>query len=146
MSPRRRAPVPDPQPDPDRPSWVLRLPFTRPLSLNEIVGANRWAARAKTKPWKTAAWALARQQRIPQLERFTVVLHHAPRVPGEGVRDVGNYEGTLKPCVDGLVLARVAVDDNLLRYRPSDPVVYPATGEPGRLWLVVIDLSGDATP
>jgi hypothetical protein len=146
----RRTPAPPVVPGPGtdvngRRTWTLLLPFTVPLSLNRVIGKNRWTARDLTQPWKDAAWALAKNARIPPLERFTVVLHHAPRRAGEGVRDYGNYEGTLKPLVDGLVLAKVAVDDNLNRYLPTDPVVHEPTGEPGRVWLVVVDL-GDTTP
>jgi hypothetical protein len=123
-----------------RRTWTLMLPFTTPLSLNKLIGANRYAACKQLLTWERAGWALATQHRIPRLEAFTVVLHHAPRVYGEGVRDYGNYEGSIKPLVDGLVLAKVAVDDNITRYQPTQPVVHPPTGEPGRLWLVVVDL------
>ena len=119
-------------------TWTLTLPFNRPLSLND---RGHWARRAKeTNAWRDTAWALARSARLPRLDTFTVVLHYAPRTKGR--RDVDNLVISLKHVVDGLVVAGVCEDDDSTRYRLSSPIIHPATGEPGRLWVDVIDLGG----
>lgn len=130
---------------PELRSWTLALPFTAPLSANHLRGLHWGAARRLINPWRDSAIVLARKARIPRLERFTVVLHFAPRKAGQGVRDLDNCSAMLKPLVDGLIKAKVSVDDNAHHYTPTAPVIHPPTGEPGRLWLVVVDLTGPAT-
>jgi hypothetical protein len=118
--------------------WTIALPFTQPLSLNDRLS---WQKRHRlTAPWKDAATNLARHHKIPRLDRFTVVLHWAPRL--ERIRDPENLTATLKVCVDGLVRAGVADGDDPRYYAPCAPIIHDATGEPSRLWLVVTDLSG----
>lgn len=122
--------------------WTLTLPFTRPLTMN--TRHTHWAReRAATAAWRDAAIALARRDHIPPMDRFTAVLHYAPR--HERRRDVDNLMPSLKHLVDGLVRAGVCQDDDHTRYTLTSPVIHPATGEPGRLWLVVIELAGTAT-
>jgi hypothetical protein len=101
------------------------------------------------KVWKDTAARMARAKNLPgtplggpQLAAFTVVLHYAPKTGGGP--DLANCEGCLKPLVDGLVQAGLAADDSKDYYHPSSPIIHPATGEPGRLWLDVIDLGGTA--
>ena len=124
-------------PEPAQPrTWTLRLPFNKPLSLND---RGHWARRAKeTNAWRDATWAIAKNARIPRLEAFTVVMHYAPRTAGR--RDVDNLVLALKHCVDGIVLAGVCIDDDHTRYHLSSPVIHPSTGEPGRIWLDVIEV------
>ena len=130
-------------PEPTQPrTWTLRLPFRTPLSLNQLYRMHWRKRAAETRAWKDTAIVLARQQRIPTLERFTVVLHYAPT--RNNAPDLDNLTGSTKPLVDGLVIARVAADDTEDHYRPSSPIIHPSTGEPGRLWLDVIDLGGTA--
>lgn len=119
-------------------SWTLTLPFNRPATLN---GRQHWRAKAvETRAWRDAGYYLARKAQVPLLERFTVVLHYAPRTNRR--RDVDNLVGSLKPLVDGLVAAGVAADDDHSRYTLTSPVIHDATGEPGRMWAVVVDLGG----
>lgn len=116
--------------------WTLRLPFRTPLSLND---RGHWSTTYRVKKaWKDTAIVLARAQKIPRLERFTVVLHYAPRA--RRLRDLDNLVASTKPLVDGLVIAGVCDGDDADRYVPTNPVLEPATGEPGRLWLVVREL------
>lgn len=117
--------------------WTLTLPFTKPLSLNDRTGSwQRWYRL--TKPWKDTAIVLARKHRIPPLAHFTARLEYAPRL--KRVRDAQNLEAVLKPLVDGLVAHGVAPGDDPRYYTPTTPVIHEATGEPGRLWLVVREL------
>lgn len=117
--------------------WSLPLAFTRPLSLNDRMG---WREKhGITKGWRAHAKSRARAARIPQLERFTAVLHYQPK--SNRRRDTDNLVASLKPLVDGLRDAGVCVDDDTRHYTMTEPVIHGAVkGEPGRLWLVVIDL------
>lgn len=122
---------------PEPRSWTLTLPFTKPLSLNDRTASwQRWYRL--TKPWRDTAIVLARKHRLPPLEHFTVVLHYAPRL--HRTRDAPNLEAVVKPLVDGLVKAGIAPGDDPRYYTPTTPEIHPATGEPGRLWLVVKEL------
>lgn len=129
----------------ERREWSLPLAFTKPLNLNDrpsiSVGAMH-ARRREVKAWRKHAADLALAAGIPRLERFTAVLHYQPR--DNRKRDTHNLIRALKPLVDGLVDAGVCVDDDTEHYRGTEPVIHSArTREPGRLWLVVIDLSDE---
>lgn len=117
--------------------WSLPLAFTKPLSLNDRMG---WQQKhGLTKRWRAHAKTLARAAEIPTLDRFTAVLHYQPR--DNRRRDTDNLVAALKPLVDGLRDAHVCVDDDTKHYTLTEPVIHPARkGEPGRLWLVVVDL------
>lgn len=120
--------------------WTLTLPFTKPLSLNDRMG---WQQRYRlTKPWFDAGMVLARKHRIPLLPHFTAVLEYAPRE--KRVRDPENLTPTLKALVDGMVKHGVAPGDDPRYYTPTPAVIHDATGEPGRLWLVVKELPAPA--
>lgn len=126
-----------------RRQWTLHLAFTKPLNMNDrpsiSVGAMH-ARRREVKAWREHARHLAAG--IPRVERFTAVLHYQPR--DNRRRDTHNLSRALKPLVDGLVDAGVCVDDDTVHYRGTEPVIHPARkGEPGRLWLVVIDLGDE---
>lgn len=125
--------------------WRLDLAFTKPLNLNDSPSISRGgmhARRREVKAWREHAAHLAKAQRIPLLERFGVVLHYQPR--DNRKRDTHNLARALKPLVDGLVDAGVCVDDDTTHYRGAEPVIHPARkGEPGRLWLIVTDLSDE---
>lgn len=118
--------------------WTLPLPFATPLSLNDRM---HWAVKAKhVKAWRGVACDLARRERIPTLDRMTAVLHYRPR--DNRARDVDNLVASLKPLVDGLRDAHVVTDDDTTHYLLTSPAIHPARkGEPGRLWLVVIDIT-----
>jgi crossover junction endodeoxyribonuclease RusA len=120
--------------------WVLPIALTKPLSLNDRM---HWQQkRHLTKRWRDHAHGLAVAAGIPLLERFTAILHYQPR--DNRRRDTDNLVATLKPLVDGLRDAHVAVDDDTTHYRLSEPVIHPARkGEPARMWLTVIDLSDE---
>jgi crossover junction endodeoxyribonuclease RusA len=120
--------------------WTLPLAFTKPLSLNDRM---HWQVKRKhTAAWRGHARDLAVAAGIPILERFTAVLHYQPR--DNRRRDVDNLVASLKPLVDGLRDAHVAVDDDTAHYRMSAPEIHAARkGEPGRMWLVVRDLSDE---
>lgn len=124
------------------PEWSLPLAFTKPLNMNDqpsiSIGAMH-ARRKEVKAWRQHACDLARAHHVPRLERFTAVLHYQPR--DNRRRDTHNLGRALKPLVDGLIDAGVCIDDDTKHYAGTEPVIHDARkGEPGRLWLVVIDL------
>jgi hypothetical protein len=121
--------------------WEFPLPFVTLMSLNDR--DSRWKRARLTKAWRDAAHVLARRERIPEMDRWTVVLHFAPRVTRD--RDLDNLAPTLKACADGVRDATGCRDDQN-HYTPTNPVVHPATKEPNRIWLVVIDLGTTSTP
>lgn len=123
--------------------WSLPLAFTKPpLSLNDSDPMTRGARFAKAKLVKDVrnhAKQLAKAAGIPQLERFAAVLHYQPR--DNRRRDSLNLMATVKPLIDGLVDAHVCSDDDRTRCSSPEPVIHDAKrGEPGRMWLVVVDL------
>lgn len=119
-------------------SWTLDLPYTAvPLSLNGQHGQHFARAR-KVKQVRAHAAFLARQAKIPSLPRCRIELHYAPRDSRR--RDALNLVATLKPIEDGLVDAGVVPDDTAEFVEPTMPVIDPATGKAGRLYVVVREL------
>lgn len=116
--------------------WVLELPFTKPLSLNDRM--NHWAKAKAVKEWREAAHWLARSARIPACRVVRVELHYVPR--DDRRRDPDNLVAAFKPLVDGLVDAGVVPDDTDEFVRREWPAIHPK-GKPrangNRFWLVV---------
>ena len=117
--------------------WTIPLPYVKPpLTLNSRL---HWANHARiTEALVGVGIVYTRKLRIPPLEKFTAVLHYEPStIRG---RDADNLAPTVKPVVDGMCRAN-RIQDTADHYIPAAPVIHPATGKPGRLWLVVVDLS-----
>jgi crossover junction endodeoxyribonuclease RusA len=126
--------------------WTLNLAYTKPpMSLNDSPPASRGGRIALSKrkaSIRQHAADVARRAGIPRLERFSAVLHYQPR--DNRSRDAMNLYGTHKHLVDGLVEAGVCLDDDDAHFKDEAPVIHPARkGEPGRMWLVVRDLSDE---
>ena len=119
-------------------TWTLTLPAGMQL-LNANDRDAHWGRRKKLTDSlrQTAAW-LARQQRIPLLERAHVLAVYQP--PDKRKRDPGNWYPSYKACIDGIV-----TDAGIL---PGDDAKYldgpdPRLGEPypgGRIVLVITEL------
>lgn len=119
--------------------WLLELPFTAALSLNDRM--NHWVKAKKVREWREAACWLARAAKIPQCERVRVELHYMPAQ--ERRRDPDNLVASMKPIVDGLVDAGVVVDDTAAFVERCWPVIHAKGPEvkPGsRFWVVVTRL------
>lgn len=119
--------------------WVLELPFTSPLSLNDRMHWSDKAAR--TRLWRDAAHVLARAQRIPRCGRISAQLMYTPRDARR--RDALNLVASLKACEDGLVDAGVIVDDDAAHHTSVMPVITakgPVRPSGNRLWLVITEL------
>lgn len=123
--------------------WVLNLAFPKPpLSLNDsptMSRGARMARSAKVKSVRQHGKDLATSAGIPPLARFAATLHYQPR--DNRARDSLNLYATVKPLVDGLIDAGICADDDRNRCSTPEPVIHDAKkGEPGRMWLVVVDL------
>lgn len=90
--------------------WRLPLPFTQVLcNLNRARGRH-WAVEQRDKDTLiTAAWAVAKQYRVPPLDRATVELEFRPGT--NRAQDADNMGLMLKHLIDGLRQAGVFPDD-----------------------------------
>lgn len=95
------------------------MPLTKPLNLNH---REHWAVKAK-KVKQVRQWTalLAKQAKVPPLNKITVELHYCPR--DKRRRDPLNLVALLKPIEDGLVDAKVIPDDNPLHLEPIMPKI-----------------------
>lgn len=112
----------------------------------ELLNANdrsgHWGRRQRlTDALRVTAGWLAKQQRIPRLERAHILAVYQP--PDRRKRDPANYYPSVKACVDGMV-----ADAGVL---PGDDAAYldgpdMRLGEPfpkGRLVLHIRELPAD---
>jgi crossover junction endodeoxyribonuclease RusA len=90
-------------------TWTLELPPGLPLlNLNQRLF---WAEENRRKQAiGKAAWALARQQRIPRLARIAVTAEYQP--PDRRKRDEDNFSPSAKAAIDGIKNAGVVSDDS----------------------------------
>lgn len=134
--------APDPTPAPPgilRPrSWRLELP----AEINLINANDRMhpARRAGfIKVIRKAAWAMARHDKIPALQRAHIfyVVHPDTK---ERRRDPGNWSPSAKASVDGLVDAGVLPDDSKEHLLGPDPRMgTPVKGSQFVLWITDLD-------
>lgn len=121
-------------------SWLLELPQTKPMSLND---RDHWAVKGKkTAEYVDTTILLCRQQRIPGLQRASVLLAYGPR--DRRTRDPLNLVQTLKAVEDGMVRAGVVPDDNPEYVESPMPVILepgPANSAGGRLWVAITELA-----
>jgi hypothetical protein len=135
--------------DEGRRTWTVLLPFTEALSLNKIIHAHRIVAWKRTGMWQDVTFRTVYALRIPALSYFSVTLHVAPRVTGQGVRDIGNCQAMQKPITDGIIKAwrkrypGTTVDDNSQRYTER-AVIYGGTGVATRIWFVITEMTEEA--
>ena len=126
-------------------SWVLALPYDRPpLSLNDrgqTPGA-RAARSAVAARIKADTAHIARAARIGEQTAIHVRLHYQPK--NRIRRDADNLVATLKPAIDGLVVAGIVPDDSPEYVDWSAPRIHePNEQREPRLWLVVTASKGD---
>lgn len=112
--------------------WTLDLPWASPpLSLNQRL---HWARRASiTRDVKETVYWLTKAQHIPTLDRISVTLEWQPK--DRRRRDADNPTATLKPCLDGLVLAGVIPDDTPHHITAATIRIHPGNGQPATLRL-----------
>jgi crossover junction endodeoxyribonuclease RusA len=115
--------------------WELTY-TQRPVSLNASYGHTRFERTAHVIEWRQAFWALAKEQRLPRLDRIAVTV--VTRLHGR-MQDIGNNYVSAKAAIDGLVQANVIPDDTgdhltALTFLPPERV--PAT-TPCSLTLII---------
>ena len=105
------------------------------LSLN---GRGHWSERhRRTQALKNAAFMLARQAKIPHLERVAVTVEYQP--PDRRHYDAENKcAPSGKACIDGIVAAGILPDDESPRYVTK---VTCRIGEPYPLGRLVLHLT-----
>lgn len=88
-------------------TWTLTYD-AKPWSLNQE-RTKHWAwRRERVEEWKSAFYWLAKDARVPTLERITVSVD--VEMPGN-VQDTCNAYPAVKAAIDGLVAAGVIPDD-----------------------------------
>jgi crossover junction endodeoxyribonuclease RusA len=115
-------------------SWIIQLPYaTPPLTLN---GRQHWATKARAvKEVRETVAFLARFERIPAQKRVHIALHYVPRDSRN--RDSDNLVATLKPCIDGIVDAKVVPNDTPEYVTWTPPIIEPANSNDAHLYLVI---------
>lgn len=117
--------------------WLLELPFTKQLSLNDRT--NRHVKAKLNAEWREAVAWLCTAQKIPACGRIKVELYYAPRFNRR--RDQDNLVATLKPVVDGIVDAGVVPDDTQQFVERVWPIILKPTGaKHGAFWLTIEEL------
>ena len=120
-------------------TYTIALPpGLKLLSLN---GREHWTERGRrTKALKNAAWAVARQAKIPRLERVSVAVEYQP--PDRRRRDAENTcAASGKAAIDGIVAAGVLPDDECPRYVESITCVIGEQYPGGRLVLHLTEIA-----
>ena len=117
-------------------SWEIPLPcLTPPLSLNQRI---HWRKEASIKATlRDVGITYARKLHIPPMDRFTAQLHYLPRQERE--RDSENLTPCAKPIVDGYCWVH-KIPDSHAHYTQLPPVIHPASGRAGRLWVVLTEV------
>jgi crossover junction endodeoxyribonuclease RusA len=126
--------------------WPLTLPYTKPpLSLNDrgqTPGARARRSEVAAR-LKSDTAHLARAANIGPQQAIHVRLHYRP--PDRIRRDADNLVATLKPCIDGLVVAGVVPDDSPAFVDWSAPRIHePTEDRKPLLWLTVTAAEGEA--
>lgn len=92
-----------------RREWTLTFD-DRPFTLNAERKGSRFTRAATVRVWREAFCVLARQQRIPRLERISVVVQPVFR-NAKSMQDVAGCVPAAKAAVDGIADAGVVPAD-----------------------------------
>lgn len=117
-------------------AYRLVLPFAAPpMTMNQARRAHWAAQRSAKEEVQTAVWALAKQAKIPRVDRCVVALvwYAATKT----VRDSDGTAVMAKAAIDGLVSAGVLDDDDSTRVVAT--MLSVVTGvKPARVELLVL--------
>jgi hypothetical protein len=118
-------------------TYRLMLPFERPpLTANQARSRTHWSTQRDAKiQVQRAVWALAKQAKVPRLERCVVALTWF--AVGRGKRDSDGVALMAKAGIDGLVQAGVLEDDDSTRV-PSVLLSVVTGAKPARVELLVL--------
>jgi hypothetical protein len=119
-------------------TWRIELPVGTPLiNANDNLHFRKKADLVKAI--RHTAWAIARQAKLPKLQRAYIVYVIHPDTKTRR-RDPGNWSPSAKAAVDGLVDAGLLPDDNHTHLLGPDPRIgSPVKG--GQLELIITDLN-----
>jgi hypothetical protein len=104
--------------------WELTLE-QRPWTTNSERAGNRWQRAENVKTWRTAFCLLAKSKKIPTLENCEVTVYVYQK--GGRLQDVAACNPAVKAAIDGLVDAKVMIDDSP-KYLHSITFVAPQRG------------------
>lgn len=118
-------------------TWRIELPAeTKLINANDNLHFRKKADLVKVI--RNASWAIARQAKLPTLQRAHIFYVIHPDTKGRR-RDPGNWSPSAKAAVDGLVDAGVLPDDNHTHLLGPDPRIgHPIKG--AQLVLHITDL------
>jgi crossover junction endodeoxyribonuclease RusA len=117
-------------------TWRIEFPPGMPL----LNANNRLHFRAKARivaQIRETAWGLAKEAKIPLLERARIDGYYDP--PDKRTRDAANWADTAKAATDGLVDAHVLPDDSS-EYLEGPFMHIGQVRKPGRFVLFVTEL------
>jgi hypothetical protein len=117
-------------------TWILEFP-ERPWTTNAERKGNKWDRHRLVKQWRGGFYWLAKNAEIPPLHwaQFTI----EPYQHGGRLQDTGAQHPAVKAAIDGLVDAKVLVDDSpeyvrYIKYLPTqrgkNSLVLIVEGEP----------------
>lgn len=90
--------------------WYLEYE-SRPFTMNLVYGRwNRHQRNEANQEWRGAFCLLAREQKIPSLDRIKILAW--PVLRDRRIQDVGACFPAVKAAIDGLVDAEVIPDDD----------------------------------
>lgn len=118
--------------------WVIPLPFTKALSLND---RTPWMVKAKgVREWRDATRWSVRAAKVPSCSLIRVGFHYIPKDMRR--RDPDNLVAAMKPCVDALVDEHVVPDDTRQYVQREWPVIHDPDPKivGGRFWLTIVQL------
>jgi len=98
----------------------------RAWTTNSERSSNRWVRAEKVKKWRTAFKLLAEAQEIPTLENVHITAQ--PYQKGGVLQDVASCNPAVKAAIDGLVDAKVMIDDSP-KYLHSVTFLQPQKGK-----------------
>ncbi|MFD8469044.1 hypothetical protein ACFV10_28550 [Streptomyces cyaneofuscatus] len=119
-------------------TWRLELPVN-----TQLINANDRMHPVKRAPYikaiRQTAWALARRNKLPTLQRAHVFYVIHPDTETRR-RDPGNWSPSAKAAIDGLVDAGILPDDNHHHLLGPDPRLgTPIKGSQLVLWITDLD-------
>lgn len=115
-------------------AYGLDLPDSPLISPNDRA---HWSKRAEcAQVWRTASRLLAKQARIPRMDRISVSLDHWPKTKRR--QDTDRISLVAKWCVDGIVDAGVVDDDDSTHVPEVVLRMHPPRADKQRTWLLTI--------
>jgi crossover junction endodeoxyribonuclease RusA len=121
--------------------WRIELPAgLKVLTLNDRL---HWAEEHRRRQaLKKAAWVMALNAKVPHLARAVVSLEYQP--PDLRARDEDNMAASAKPCIDGLVAARVFNNDSSKYVSYGGCAISRSLWPKGRITIVITEAAGEA--